>query len=136
MADEVRVDVDPAALRELLRDWRGPVGVAVDEVAHEVAGIARALAPVSATGSPLSPPGHLKASTRTSAEHHYDDTTGEVLGLVGAPSYPFNFISNAAGFTHNPRSGKRPGRGSVRRADDDYLARAIDEAPHLVIGEP
>jgi hypothetical protein len=136
MADDITVTVDPAAVRDLFRDWNGPVGQAVDEVTREVAEIARELAPVSPVGSRFAPPGYLRANTRTSAEHHYDETTGEVLGLVGAPVYPFAFISNDKGFTHNPRSGKRAGRASVRKATDDYLDRALDAAPHIVFGEP
>jgi hypothetical protein len=136
VADDIVVIVDPAAVREMFRDWGGPVGQAVDEVTREIADIAQALAPVSPHGSRLAPPGFLREHTRPSAEHHYDDATGEVLGLAGAPVYPFAFISNVHGFTHNPRSGKRPGRGSVRKADDDYLARAVDAAPHIVIGTP
>jgi hypothetical protein len=134
VADEIRVDIDPAAVRELFSDWNSPVGQAVGEVTSIVHDLAQAMAPVSAQGSKFSPPGHLKAFTRESAEHHYDDE-GFVQGLVGAPQYPFNFIASHAGYTHNPRSGRRPGRGSVRKADDDYLARAIDAAPHIVIGE-
>lgn len=135
MADDIVVHIDPAAVREIFHDWNGPVGEAVEQVTREVVDIARALAPVSPVGSKFAPPGFLKAGTRTSAEHHYDDQ-GQVLGLVGAPQYPFNFIASHAGITANPRSGRRRGRASVRRATDDYLARAIDAAPHIVIGTP
>jgi hypothetical protein len=136
---EIRVDVDPAAVEELFSSWDGPVGQAVADVTDEIEFLARLAAPVSRTGgSPLAPSGTLKLLTRIAAQHHYDDD-GHVLGLVGAPRYPFNFIANPTsnkGFTHNPRSGRRPGRGSVRRADDNYLERAVEEAPEIVIGDP
>lgn len=132
---EIRVDIDPRAVEELFSDWNGPVGQAVEQVTQIVEDIARLEAPVSPVGSKFAPPGFLKTFTRESEEHHFDDQ-GHVLGLVGAPRYPFNFIASHAGFTHNPRSGRRPGRGSVRRADDNYLQRAIDAAPEIVIGEP
>ena len=131
---DITVTVDPAALRDLFRSWDGPVGQAVGQVTAEVEEIARFLAPVSATGSKFAPPGYLKSSTRESAEHHYSDDGSSVMGLVGASRYPFNFISAKSGYVANPRSGKRPGKGSSRRADDDFLARAIDSAPHIIIG--
>jgi hypothetical protein len=134
MADEIRVDVDQRAVDELFRDWNGPVGDAVQQVVDEVVGLARSMAPVSPVGSRFAPPGFLRDFTRESAEHHYDED-GHVLGLVGAPQYPFNFIASHSGVTANPRSGKRRGRASYRSADDDYLARAIDAAPHIVIGD-
>jgi hypothetical protein len=135
MTDEIRVDIDPRAVDELFRDWHGPVGQAVQQVVDEVVGLARSMAPVSPVGSRYAPPGYLRDFTRESAEHHYDPDTGNVLGLVGAPQYPFNFIASHSGFTANPRSGKHPGRGSRRKATDDYLARAIDAAPRIVIGD-
>jgi hypothetical protein len=135
MADEVRIVVDPAAVRELMRDWSGPVGQAVDAVTQEVADTARFLAPVSPVGSPLAPPGYLRANTRVSAEHHYTDDGSAVLGLAGAPNYPFAFIANDAGITRNPRAGKRRGRASVRRATDDFLAAALEAAPFITFGE-
>jgi hypothetical protein len=131
---DITVTVDPAALRDLWRSWDGPVGQAVGQVTAEVEEIARFLAPVSATGSKFAPPGYLKSSTRESAERHYSDDRSSVMGLVGASRYPFNFISAKSGYVANPRSGKHPGRASSRRADDDFLARAIDSAPHIIIG--
>lgn len=136
MADEIRVDVDPAAVGELFRDWNGPVGDAVQQVTAEVVDLARSMAPVSRVGSKFAPPGFLKAFTRESLEHHYSEDGTTILGLAGAPQYPFNFIASHSGYTANPRAGKRPGRGSRRRAADNYLARAIDAAPHIVIGKP
>ena len=138
MAREIRVDVDPAAVRELMSDWNGPVGQAVEQVTAEIEDIARFLAPVGRKGSKFSPPGHLKTWTRQSVEHHYAPD-GTVQGLVGAPVYPFAFISNFRshkGYTVNPRSARHPGRVTTRRADNDYLSRAIEAAPHIVIGEP
>lgn len=138
MTDEIRVDIDPRAVRELFSDWNGPVGQAVERVADEVLDLARFMAPVSATGSKFAPPGYLKERTHKAVEHHFDDQ-GLVLGLVGAPRYPFNFLANPTshkGFTWNPRSGKHPGRPSKRRADDDFLERAIEAAPHIEIGRP
>jgi hypothetical protein len=135
---EIRVDVDPAAVRELFGDWNGPVGQAVQRVTEVIESIAKMEAPVSRDGSKFAWPGYLKAFTRESAEHHYDDE-GHVLGLVGAPSYPYSFIANPAsrkGYTVNPRSAKRPGRATRRKADDRYLERAIEAAPHITIGEP
>jgi hypothetical protein len=134
MAEDIRVDVDQRAVAELFRDWNGPVGEAVQQVTEIVEDTARFLAPVSPVGSKFAPPGFLKTWTRQSIEHHYDPQTGEIRGLVGAPQYPFNFIASHSGFTANPRSGKHPGRGSRRKATDDYLARAIDAAPRIVIG--
>ena len=136
MADEVQATVDDRAVRDLFTSWDSAVGEAVQEVVDEIEAIAFAAAPISEVGSKFSPPGHLKAFTRQSIEHHYDDATGEVLGLIGAPAFPYSFIASKSGFTHNPRSGRHPGRGSVRKADDDYLQRAIDAAPELTIGEP
>ena len=138
MADEVTVEMNDAAIRELFGDWNGPVGEAVQDVVDEIEIIARGLAPISEVGSKLSPPGFLKLNTRESSEHHYDGD-GQIIGLVGAPRYPYNFIANPTshkGVTANPRSGKRRGRASVRKADDDYLVRAIELAPEIVIGEP
>jgi len=122
----------------MFSSWDGPVGQAVQEVTDEIEWLARLAAPVSPVGSKFSPPGTLKVLTRTSVEHHYTDD-GHVFGLIGAPVYPFAFISNfrsGKGFTWNARSGKHPGRRSFRKADDNYLQRAIDAAPEIVIGQP
>jgi hypothetical protein len=138
MPDEIRVEVDPAAVRELFADWNGPVGRAVQQVVDIVEDIARMEAPVSPVGGKFSPPGFLKSATRESDEHHFDDE-GHVLGLVGAPGYPYSFIStfrSHKGYTVNPRSARHPGRVTTRPARDDYLARAIEAAPEIVIGRP
>jgi hypothetical protein len=135
---DIRVDVDPAAVREMWADHHGPVGQAVELVTQMTEGIATDQAPVSPIGSRYAPIGYLKEHTRTSAEHHYDDQ-GFVIGLVGAPVFPFAFISNfrsRKGYTVNPRSARHPGRMTVRRADDNYLDRAIELAPHIEIGDP
>ena len=137
MAD-VRIEIDERAIRELFSDWNGPVGQAIEQVTREVADIARSLVPISPIGSLFAPRGFLKEHTRTSEEHHYDDQ-GNVIGLVGAPRLPYNMIANPTshkGYTVNPRSAKHPGRYTTRRADDNYLERAIDLAPHIEIGEP
>lgn len=137
MAEEIRVEVDEQAVRELFSDWHGPVGQAVGEVVQIVEDTARALAPVSPIGSEFAPRGFLKEHTQQSAEHHFDDE-GQVLGLIGAPRFPFNFVANPTsrkGFTYNARSAKHPGRFTVRKAADNYLEDAVDTAPHIVIGE-
>lgn len=125
MTGAARVDVDDRAVRELFADWSGPVGEAIDAVAGEIEVIAEFLAPVSVKGSKFSPPGHLKEFTRKSVGHHYGDD-GFVLGLVGAPVYPFAFVANfksRKGFTRN-----RGGR-TVRRGDNDYLRTAEESIP-------
>lgn len=133
-----KVDISDQAVRELFSDWSGPVGAAIDDAAHEVADIARQLAPVgskvvrSKAGTVYSYPGRLKELTRVSAEHHYDND-GFCLGLVGAPRYPYNFLATPTshkGFTRN-----RGGR-SVRPAADDYLRRALELAPPREWGAP
>lgn len=131
MADDIRVVIDERAVAELARDWSGPVGDAIDQVTGELADLARTEAPVSATGSKGSPPGALKLFTRESLEHHHDDL-GNILGLVGAPRYPYNFLANPT--SHKGYTRNRGGR-SVRRADDDYLNRVVDQYPFHEIGE-
>jgi hypothetical protein len=138
VADDIRVEVDDRAVRELFSDWNGPVGQAVEQVTQIVEDNARILAPISPIGSLFAPRGFLKIRTRTSEEHHYD-ADGHVIGLVGAPRYPYNFIANPTshkGYTVNPRSAKHPGRVTTRRATDNYLEDAINSAPHIIIGEP
>ncbi len=128
---EVRVVVDERAVRELFSDWNGPVGKAVAAMTDEVEAAARIMAPVSARGSKYAWPGYLKAWTREAVEHHYDDQ-GFVLGLVGAPVYPYAFVSN-----FHSRKGYTVNRGhrSVRRADDRYLDDALDSVPYRIFGE-
>jgi hypothetical protein len=138
MAEEIRVDIDQAALRELYTNPDGPVWSAVNQVTEIVQGIAQGLAPVSVIGSKFSPPGNLKLLTRTSAEHHFGDD-GMPLGLVGAPLMPYAPISNfrsLKGWTANARSARHPGRFTVRKASNDYLVTAIEIAPHIVLGSP
>ena len=103
---------------------RYPVGQAIADAAQAVEDTAKIIAPVSAKGSPLSPPGTLKARTRVSEGRHHDEN-GYVMGLVGTPHYPSNFIAN-------PRSRKgytwNRGRKSARPADDRFLERAARSA--------
>jgi hypothetical protein len=135
---EIRVDIDERAVEDLFSSWSSPVGQAVQQVTDEIEAIAKMEAPVSRDGSKFAWPGYLKVFTRESQEHHFDDQ-GHVMGLVGAPSYPYNFIANPAsrkGYTVNPRSARRPGRVTRRKADDRYLERAVDAAPVIVIGRP
>jgi len=104
---------------------RYPVGQAIADAAQAVEDTAKIIAPVSAKGSPLSPPGTLKARTRVSEGRHHDPVTGYVLGLVGSPRYPYNFVANPSskkGYTFNR------GRRSTRWADDRLLEFATRSA--------
>ena len=137
MADVI-VDVDERAVRDLFTDWRSPVGRAVEIVVDEIENIATGLAPVSPIGSRLAPRGFLRESVHQSAEHHYDPD-GHVIGLVGVAVFPYSFISNFRshkGWTANARSAKHPGRFTTRRADNNFMERALEIAPHITIGQP
>jgi|SRR5579859_8294403 len=124
MAD-VKVTIDEAAVRALFSDWDGPVGDAIERATREVEDTAKILAPVSPTGSKLSPPGALKASTRQSLERHYDDN-GFCMGLVGAPRMPYNPLANPT--SHKGWTWNR-GRHSTRPGDNNYLDEALNSVP-------
>ncbi len=129
------VSIDQRAIDAMFSDWDSDVGRAIRAATDVVADAAVAMAPVSPVGSKYAPPGYLKEHTRQAVTlHHGDD--GHVLGLVGAVRYPFSFISNAKGYTDNPRAGRRRGRASRRRAEDNYLGRALDALAGFTWGGP
>lgn len=117
-----RVEIDEAAIREMLKDWDSPLGQAIQDAVDVVEDTARVTAPVSPKGSKLAPPGFLKENTRQSLEQHHDDE-GIIMGLVGTPRYPGNFISNPTsrkGYTWNR------GHGSTRPGDNQFLPDALN----------
>lgn len=86
-AGDPRVEIDEAAIQEMLRDWQSPVGRAIQDATQIVEDTARISAPVSPKGSKLAPIGFLKANTRQSLDLHHD-ADGVIMGLVGAARYP------------------------------------------------
>ena len=96
---------------------RYPVGQAIADAAQAVEDTAKIIAPVSAKGSPLSPPGTLKARTRVSEGRHHDPVTGYVLGLVGSPALDNNWSNGAITV-----AAARPARAAVRADSDDPRA--------------
>lgn len=125
MADNVRVEIDQAAVDALFTSWESPVGVYIERLTEEVHAAALALAPVSPVGSKYAPVGYLK--TRVAIARQHDDATGVVLGLVGVPlhagsRYPLPFISNPRGSTRNAN---QHGHYGYRAAQDRFLLVAL-----------
>jgi hypothetical protein len=118
-----RVEVDDKAVRALFADWDGPVGEAIATVTDEIEVIAEFLAPVSVKGSVFSPPGHLKEFTRKSLERHTGDD-GFVLGLVGAPRFPYDFVATPKSHLGTLNRGRKS-----RRRPDNYLRTAEESIP-------
>lgn len=129
-----KVEIDPGWIQEAMRDWDSPVGKAIILATEQVSVIAKAKAPVSPVGSLFAPTGFLKSHTGESATRHHD-TDGTVLGLVGAPVYPFAFISNfksRKGFTWNPPG--RNGRRTKRPGNNNFLSDALDSLAFFEVG--
>lgn len=117
----VRVEIDEAALQAMIRDWGSPVGEAIREATSIVEDTARITAPVSPVGSKYAPTGFLKAGVHEALDLHHD-TDGTILGLVGAPRYPMNFLRNPTsnkGYTWN--RGRKTTRPGNNRFLDDSL---------------
>lgn len=121
-AGDPKVEIDESAIKEMMRDWESPVGRAIQDATQIVEDTARISAPVSPKGSKLAPIGFLKANTRQSLELHHD-ADGVIMGLVGSPRYPMNFISNPTsrkGFTWNR------GHKTFRPGDNQYLDDSLN----------
>ena len=108
-----------AQVQAMLRNWDSVIGRAFRDAVDIVEETARIGAPVSPKGSKLAPTGFLKANTRQSLDLHYDEDH-VILGLVGVPRYPHNFISSKEGFTWNR------GRKSYRPARNRYLPDSLN----------
>ena len=127
-AGDPRVTIDEAAIQAMMRDWDSPLGRAIQDATGIVEDAARISAPVSPKGSKLAPIGFLKAGTRQSLELHHD-AEGIIMGLVGTPRYPGNFVSNPTsrkGYTWNR------GRKSYRPGDNQFLPDALNSLEGFV----
>ena len=127
-AGDPKVTIDEAAIQAMIRSWDSPIGRAIDDATQVVEDTARISAPVSPKGSKLAPIGFLKANTRQSLEHH-EDADGVIMGLVGAASYPYNFIANPTshkGYTWNR------GHKTFRPGDNNYLNDALNSLEGFV----
>ena len=129
MAGNVTVDIDQAAVDALFTSWESPVGAYIEQLTTEVHAVARALAPVSRTGSKYAPPGYLKGRVNVARQHQPD---GVLLGMVGVPlgtrggRYPLNFVSNPKGSTRNAnRVGGVVRHYGLRPAANRFLLAAL-----------
>lgn len=122
---DVRVEMDENAIEAMAKEWSSPVGQAILDATSIVEDTAKVTAPVSPKGSRRAPSGYLKANTRESMTLHHDDN-GYVLGLVGAPHFPLDFIRNSVsnkGFTWN-RGWRKT--GSFRPGNNRYLDDSLN----------
>lgn len=125
--NEVHIEGIEADVQAMLRDWDSALGRAFQDATQIVEDTARIAAPVSPKGSKLAPIGYLKGNTRQSLERHYNED-GIIMGLVGAPRYPYNFIANPTshkGYTRNRDGTPRPG-------DNDYLKDSLNSLDGFV----
>jgi hypothetical protein len=125
MNDDIRIQIDDAAVAEMFSDWSSDIGRYIAGLTDAAEITAKSLAPVSSRGSKYAPPGTLKRQVHSVYSHSAD---GSVMGLVGisrssTKGYPYNFIFSASG---RRRVANQWGHYGSTHADNAFLFEALN----------